>query len=60
MKPDEKRRYVKRTYNIAEVKLSEIFKIPINERVISFEYDKQNSCLILTTLIDRNEGQGDL
>jgi len=60
MKPDEKRRYVKRTYNMAEVRLRKIFKIPINERVISFEYDKQNSYLILTTLIDYNSGQGDL
>ena len=60
MKPDEKRRYVKRTYNMAEVRLNKIFKIPINERIISFEYDKQNSYLILITLIDYNSGQGDL
>ena len=58
-KPDEKRRIVRRTYNSAEVRLREMFNIPINEMVISFEYDKPNSCLILKTLIDCNESQGD-
>ena len=58
-KPDEKRRIVKRVYNSAEVRLREIFNIPINEMVLSFEYDKSNSCLILKTLIDCNTGQGD-
>ncbi len=58
-KPDEKRRIVIRSYSSAEVKLREIFNIPINETVLSFEYDKSNSCLILKTLIDCNKGQGD-
>ena len=60
MKPDEKRRYVKRTYKMAEVRLREIFKIPINEMVVSFEYDKSYSELILMTLKDCDNEQGDL
>ena len=60
IKPTEKRRYVKRTYDMAEVRLREIFNVPINEMVVSFEYDKPNSNLILTTLIDYNIAQGDL
>ncbi|MHA1410495.1 MAG: hypothetical protein ACTSQY_09375 [Candidatus Odinarchaeia archaeon] len=60
MRPDEKRRYTKRTYKMAEVRLREIFKIPVNEMVVSFEYDKPNSKLILTTLKDCDIEQGDL
>jgi len=60
MKPDEKRRYVKRTYTMAEVRLREIFKILVNEMVVSFEYDKPNSSFILTTLFDCDTEQGDL
>jgi hypothetical protein len=59
MKPDEKRRYVKRTYRMAEVRLREIFKIPVNEMIWDFEYDRPNSRLILKTLIDLNTEQGD-
>ena len=59
-KPDEKRRIVRRIYNNPDVRLRRIFNIPINEMVLSFEYDNSNNCLVLKTLIDCNEGQGDL
>lgn len=60
MKPDEKRRFVKRVYRMAEVRLREIFEIPTNEMISSFEYDQPNSELILKTLIDHDKKEGDL
>ena len=58
-KPDEKRRIVRRIYNNAELRIREIFNIPVNESVLSFEYDKSNSCIVLKTLIDCNTEVGD-
>lgn len=60
MKADEKRRYIKRVYHMAEVKLREIFEIPDNELIVSFDYDKPNSRLVLKTLCDFDKSKGDI
>ena len=57
--PDKKRRLIRREYRMAEVRMRKMFDIEDNELILDFEYDKQNSSLILTTLLDCEEKKGD-
>ena len=59
-KPDEQRRYIKRTYNMAELRLRRIFDIHDDEMICEFIYDKSNSKLVLTTLKEHNKKIGDI
>ncbi len=60
MRPYSKRRIVKKVWRMATVKLRKLFKIPNNEMIIDFQFDKSNQELILTTLQDYDEKQGDI
>ncbi len=59
-KPDEQRRYIKRTYNMAEIRLRRLLDIPDSEMIWEFIYDKPNSQLVLTTLKDFDKKVGDI
>jgi len=59
-KPSEQRRIIRKKYDMAEVRLRKIFSIPDDEMILSFDYDKPNSTLTLTTLKDCDEEQGDV
>ena len=57
--PSEIRRLTRKKYDFAESRLRRVFDIADNEYILDFEYDKSNSTLVLTTLIDCDEKQGD-
>lgn len=57
--PSSRRRYIKREYDMAEVRLRRIFDIPDDEMITYLEYDKPNSTIILTTSKDFDTSCGD-
>lgn len=57
--PTEKRRIIRRKYDMAEVRMRRMFDIADNEYILDFLYDKPNSTLILTTLLDYERKEGD-
>ena len=59
-KPNKRRRIIRREYDMAEVRMREMFDIADNEYVLDFVYDKPNSTFILTTLLDHETTEGDL
>ena len=58
--PSEQRRIIRKTYDMAEVRLRKIFDIPNDEMILDLIYDKPNSTLILTTLKDMDKDCGDI
>lgn len=58
-RPSEKRRLIRRRYDMAEVRMRRMFDIADNEFILDFVYDKPNSTLVLTTLLDHERKEGD-
>lgn len=54
----EKRRYVERRYKPSIIR--ELFKIPKNEVVIDFKWDRNNNVVVVETLEDFDYSKGDL
>ncbi len=52
IKPYTERIYIKRKYNNVYALLRELFRIPNNEMVVDFYWDKKNGELVLETLKD--------
>ena len=50
---------IRRRYDMAEVRMRRMFDVADNEYILDFEYDKLNSTLILTTLLDCERKDGD-
>ena len=60
MKPDYKRRIVKKVWRSANTRLRKLFNISNDEMILNFEYDESNQELILTTLKDWDIEKGDI
>ena len=60
MKPSEKRRYIERRFNYVRETIRKILKVPMDEYIIDFFWDKKENTLILKTLKDFNEKEGDI
>ena len=60
IRPNVKRRIIRREYDMAEVLIRKLFSIPKDEMIKDLLYDKPNSTLILTTLKDHDKLKGDL
>ena len=58
--PKERRRTIRRIYDLAELKIRNIFDVPNDEMILDLIFDKSNSELILTTLKDCETIEGDL
>lgn len=50
--PDRTRILVRREYDMVELRLRRVFKIPSDEMILSFEWDKHEGVLRLITLRD--------
>ena len=51
-KADRRRELIRREYDSVELRLREIFHLPNDEMVLSFEWDKSEGVLRLITLKD--------
>lgn len=52
MKPKTKRNHIVRRYDGVYVLLRKLFKVPEDEMILDFIWDKHNGELVLTTLKD--------
>lgn len=59
IEPSDKRRYIKREYDNALILIRKIFDIPNDEYIFDLIYDRGNSKIIIKTLKDFNEKEGD-
>jgi len=57
--PREQRRIIRRIYDLAELKIRNMFDVPNDETILDLIYDKPNSELILKTLKDCDIEEGD-
>jgi len=57
--PKEQRRIIRRIYDLAELKIRNMFDVPNDEMILDLIYDKPNSELILKTLKDCDTKEGD-
>ena len=58
--PKEQRRIIRRIYDLAELKIRNMFDVPNDEMILDLVYNKPNSELILKTLKDCDIEEGDL
>ena len=58
--PKEQRRIIRRKYDLAELKIRNMFGVPNDEMILDLIYDKLNSEIILKTLKDCDAKEGDL